>query len=165
MTRRLTPAPLSAEGFVRWGDVIELSGAPDKLINQGLCGRYHDLARLDFGDGRAGISLFDAEARQFPYTLEMVERHPDGSQAFVPLNGVPFLAVVADDADGKPINLHAFLTGPGQSINLHRNTWHGVLAPIGARGHYAVIDRIGDGPNLEEYWFDQPITIDNPNSG
>ncbi|TYB82559.1 ureidoglycolate lyase [Maritimibacter fusiformis] len=162
MSRTLTAAPLTAAAFAPYGEVIELSGAPDKMINQGLCGRHHDLARLDFADGRAGISLFDAKARHFPCPVEMVERHPEGSQAFIPVNNVPMLVVVAEDANGTPVNLRAFLSAPGQSINLHRNTWHGVLTPIGAPGLYAVVDRIGDGANLEEFWFDEPFVVTEP---
>lgn len=156
----LKAEPLTAAGFAPFGDVLEIAGPPDRLINQGLCGRHHDRARLDFTDGRAGISLFDAEPRALPYRLEMVERHPLGSQCFIPLNGVPFLVTVAEDAGGRPVNLRAFLTQPGQSVNLLRGTWHGVLAPIGGRGHYAVVDRIGEGANLEEHWFDTPIPIE-----
>ena len=155
----LRPQPLTAAAFARFGDVLEIAGAPDRLINQGLCGRYHDRARLDFADGRAGISLFDAAPRALPCRLEMVERHPLGSQCFIPLNGVPFLVTVAEDAGGRPVNIRAFLTAPGQSVNLLRGIWHGVLAPIGARGHYAVVDRIGEGANLEEHWFDTPALI------
>ena len=158
--RRLTVAPLTAEVFAPYGDVIEVKGAPTKMINQGMCGRHHDLATLDFSDGRAGISLFDAKARQLPHLIDMVERHPEGSQAFIPVSQVQFLVVVADDDAGKPINLKAFVTAPGQSINLHRGVWHGVLAPIGSPGQFAVVDRIGDGPNLEEHWFDDPYIVE-----
>jgi len=155
----LIPVPLNAEDFAPFGEVIEIGGAPDKLINQGMCGRHHDLARLDFSDGRAGISLFDAKSRSLPCQVEMMERHPKGSQAFIPISGTPFLVLVAEDAGGTPINPRAFVTRPGQSINLHRNVWHGVLWPLDAPGQYAVIDRIGDGPNLEEHWFDQPLSV------
>lgn len=160
MSRTLTPARLTAKAFAAYGDVIEVSGEPDKIINQGMCGRHHDLAKLDFGSGRAGISLFDAKARTFPYTVDMVERHPEGSQAFVPLDGVPMLVVVAEDQDGVPSNLKAFVSQPGQSINLHRGTWHGVLAPIEKPGRYIVVDRIGEGSNLEEHWFDTPWIVE-----
>lgn len=159
MTREITALPLTAEAFAPYGEVIEASGTPDRTINQGMCGRYHDLATLDFTDGRAGISLFDAKARHLPCTVEMVERHPEGSQAFIPVDSVPMLVVVAEDQDGMPVNPRAFLSAPGQSINLRRNTWHGVLTPIGAPGTYVVVDRVGDGPNLEEHWFDAPFTV------
>ena len=162
MSRTLSPLPLTAGAFAPYGDVMEVAGEPDKIINQGMCGRHHDKARLDFGEGRAGISLFDAKARSFPYSVEMVERHPLGSQAFIPLDGVPMLIIVADDEAGKPVNLKAFISRPGQSINLYRGTWHGVLAPLGKSGRYAVVDRIGDGTNLEEHWFSEPWTVEAP---
>ncbi len=157
----LKTAPLTAEAFAPYGDVVEVAGAPDKLINQGMCGRHHDRARLDFSDGRAGISLFDAKARHLPHLVDMVERHPDGSQAFVPLDSTPFLVIVADDAGGKPANLRAFITRPGQAVNLLRGVWHGVLAPIEKPGRFIVIDRIGDGPNLEEHWFEDGYIVES----
>lgn len=159
MSETIRIEPLTAAAFAPFGDIIEVRGAPTKLINQGMCGRYTDIARLDFGTGRAGISLFDAEARALPYRLELVERHPLGSQAFLPLDGVPFLVCVALDAGGVPGPVRAFLTAPGQGINLLRNTWHGVLAPIGAPGRYAVVDRIGEEPNLQEHWFERPPVV------
>lgn len=151
--------PLTAPAFAPFGDVIALRETPTKLINQGLCGRHHDLAALDFGDGHAGISLFDAKPRTLPYRLDLVERHPDGSQAFIPMSQTSFLVIVAPDNKGTPGTPLAFLTAPGQGINLHRGTWHGVLTPLQAPGLFAVIDRIGDGPNLEEFRFEQPYTV------
>ncbi len=159
MSVLLTLEPLTREAFAPYGDVIEVSGEPDKLINQGMCGRFHDLAKLDFGSGRAGISLFDAQARHFPYTLDMMERHPEGSQAFIPLSGVPMIISVAKDNSGKPGQPRAFLSEPHQSINIHRNTWHGVLAPVERAGQYIVIDRIGDTPNLEEYYLQDSYIV------
>jgi len=160
MSIALKSAPLTAAEFAPYGDVIEVSGAPDKLINQGMCGRHHDLARLDFDDGRAGISLFDAKARNFPHVVDMVERHPQGSQAFMPVSGAPFLVVVAEDEGGTPTRLKAFVTQPGQSINLHRGVWHGVLAPINQPGQFVVVDRIGEGVNLQEHWFETPYLVE-----
>lgn len=160
MTKPLKTRPLTAEAFAAFGDVIEVAGEPDKLINQGMCGRHHDLATLDFAEGKAGISLFDAKARAFPHIVDMVERHPEGSQAFVPLTGVPMLVVVAEDQNGTPVNLQAFVSQPGQSINLHRGVWHGVLAPIEKPGQFIVIDRIGEGANLEEFWFEDVYVVE-----
>jgi len=158
----LTARPLTAEAFAPFGDVIEVAGDPDKLINAGMCGRFHDRAQLDFGTkGRAGISLFDAVPRHLPYTCDLIERHPEGSQAFIPLHQNPWLVVVAEAGDA-PGQLHAFLAQPGQCINFHRGTWHGVLTPLAAPGLFAVIDRIGDTPNLEERRLDPPVTIEGP---
>ena len=166
MNRDLIAQPLTAAAFAPFGDVLEVAGStPEKIINQGMCGRHHDRAALDFSDGQAGLSLFDSKPRELPYAVELVERHPDGSQAFVPLNGVPMLVIVAEDLGDHPGQVHAFLSQPGQAINLHRGTWHGVLAPYQAQGQYIVIDRIGTGANLEEHWFDDPwvVTEISPN--
>ena len=155
MSRDIVIQPLTAEAFAPYGDVLNCAGDPDKLINAGLCGRFHDRAKIDVGDGRAGISLFRSELRQLPYTLDLVERHPDGSQAFIPMSMDPFLVIVAD-ADLTP---RAFITAPGEAINFHRGTWHGVLTPLSGPGLFAVVDRIGDGPNLEEHYFEKPYQV------
>jgi len=151
---------LTPEAFAPFGDVLSATGTPDKIINQGLCGRFHDRAQLDFGpEGRAGISIFNAEPRALPYRLDMVERHPEGSQAFLPLHEHPFLVIVAPDEGGVPGRPLAFVTDGTQGINLHRNTWHGVLTPLAAPGLFAVVDRIGQTPNLQEHWFDTPFSV------
>lgn len=145
--KQIVAQPLTAEAFTPFGDVLCCDGAPDKLINAGLCGRYHDRATLDFADGRAGLSLFDAEPRSLPYTCDLLERHPAGSQAFIPMHQDPFLVIVAESPDATPL---AFLTDGTQAINFHRGTWHGVLTPLSSPGRFAVVDRIGSGANLEE---------------
>jgi ureidoglycolate lyase len=91
--------------------------------------------------------------------LELVERHPEGSQAFLPMNQNPFLVIVAPDEEGTPGRPLAFHTAPGQGINFNRNVWHGVLTPLFAPGLFAVVDRIGTSKNLEEYWFETPFTV------
>jgi len=159
MTRRIVIEPISTTDFAPFGDLIDISGEPDKIINQGQCGRYHDRAALDFADGRAGISLFNANPRALPYQLDLVERHPEGSQTFIPMTEHPFLVIVAPDEDGQPGQPRAFVTRPGQAINFHRGTWHGVLTPLHAPGLFAVVDRIGAGANLEEHWFETPYEV------
>lgn len=139
--------PLTAAGFAPYGDVLEVGG-PARVINAGLCQRYHDRAQMDFSDGRAGISIFQAQLRALPYQFDLIERHPLGSQAFIPMTDDPFLVIVADGPNATPL---ALLTNGAQGINLHRGTWHGVLTPLSGSGMFAVIDRIGAGANLEEY--------------
>lgn len=157
--RQISIQPMDAASFASFGDVLTLKSKPDKMINQDMCGRHHDLSKLDFTDGQAGISLFDAVPRQLPYTLDMMERHPLGSQAFIPLHEHGFLVIVAPDMGGKPGEPLAFLTAPRTGINIYKNTWHGVLTPLQAPGMFAVIDRIGNGANLEEYWLDEEYII------
>lgn len=163
MSRRIVIEPIMAAAFAPFGDLIDTSGNPDKLINQGLCGRYHDRASLDFNGGRAGVSLFQAKLRELPYKLDMMERHPLGSQAFIPMSFDAFLVIVAQDACNRPGQPRAFVTQPGQAINFHKNTWHGVLTPISGSGLFAVVDRIGPendtGENLEEHWFDTAYEV------
>ncbi len=159
MSEEIIIEPLSVETFALFGEILEASGTPDKIINQGMCGRHHDLATLDFSNGRAGISIFDAQVQTLPYELTMMERHPEGSQAFIPMTHLPFLIVVAPDADGTPGVPRAFLSNAGQGINFHRNTWHGVLTPLHAPGLFCVVDRIGEGANLEEFFFDTPYVV------
>ena len=149
MTQIQTEA-LTASAFAPFGDVLDATG-DFRLINAGLCERYHDRAMLDFGDARAGISIFSAQPRQFPYAFELIERHPDGSQAFIPMTQSPFLVIVALSPGHIP---RAFLTNGAQGINLHRGTWHGVLTPLHSPGLFAVIDRIGPRPNLQEHRFE-----------
>jgi ureidoglycolate lyase len=147
--------PLTAAAFAPFGDVLNCAGDPDRIINAGLCGRFHDRAQVDVGNGRVGISLFQSQLRQLPYQLDLIERHPLGSQAFIPMSMDAFLVVVAG-ADLVPL---AFITAPGEGINFHRGTWHGVLTPLSGSGLFAVIDRIGEEANLEEYEFPTPYRV------
>lgn len=156
---KILTQPLTAEAFAPYGDVLEVSGDPTVMINQGMCARYSDLAKLDFSDGRAGISIFKSEMRLIPYELNMVERHPLGSQAFISMSQHPFLVITADDQNGIPVNPQAFVASNGQGINFHRGTWHGVLTPLHKPGLFVVIDRIGTGANLEEHYFNTPYQI------
>ena len=151
---------LDADAFAPFGDVIELRQTPDVMINRGLCGRHHDLVALDFiEDGRAGISLFDGTPYTLPHVLDLVERHPLGSQAFLPMSVEPFLIVVAEDENGTPVRPRAWITNGRQGVNYHRGTWHGVLTPLSRPALFTVVDRIGDGANLEEVTLAPPYRV------
>jgi len=143
--------PLDAAAFAPFGQVIAAAGAPDVWINGGRCGRFHDLAPPDIVDGRAGISLFQTSLTALPYSFDMVERHPRGSQAFLPMSHDGFLVIVAPDTGGTPGQPLAFLTAPGQGVSIGRGVWHGVLTALTGSGLFAVVDRVGPGPNLEEF--------------
>jgi ureidoglycolate lyase len=158
MTRTIRAEPLTSEAFAPFGTVLAAAG-DFRLINGGRCRRHHDLARPDILDGAAALSVFLAEPRALPYRLDLVERHPLGSQAFLPMTDAPFLVVVSDGPDAVP---RAFLTDGAQGINLFRGTWHGVLTPLRAPGLFAVVDRIGDGANLEEHRFAEPWLVVAP---
>lgn len=159
--RIITVEPLSAAAFAPFGDVIEAAGPPSFAFNGGMAERFHDLARVEVvgSDGRLGISIGRARPYALPLTLTLVERHPLGSQAFVPLSPDPFLVIVAPDDGGKPGRPQAYLTAPGQGVNYLRNVWHGVLTPLGRLASFLIVDRIGAGDNLEEHHFPEPWTV------
>lgn len=155
--RALSTEPLTREAFAPFGQVIEIEGAHHYPINSGNCERYHDLARVELGGvhARPLISLLHSRGFALPLELKMVERHPLGSQAFYPLSQNPFLVVVAPDEAGVPGKPRAFLTAPGQGVNIAINTWHGVLTPIGPDADFLCVDRGGEGNNLEEHFFSE----------
>ncbi len=153
MTRPLRAEPLTAAAFAPFGDVIEARGAPSFQINAGMCDRFHDLARMEFIGGAAGISVGYGRPYALPHRFTLVERHPLGSQAFVPMTADPFLVIVAPDENGTPGQPRAFLTESGQGVNYLRNVWHGVLTPLGRAAPFLIVDRIGTGNNLEEYMY------------
>ena len=152
---------LTAQAFSRFGDVISMEGGDYNLINAGTCQRFHDLARLDFGGphGRPCISLARAQPQTLPFELKMVERHPLGSQAFIPLSQKPFLVIVADDDNGRPARPLAFVTNGFQGINYLANTWHAVLCPLDEAQSFVIVDREGDGNNLAEHEYDEAFLI------
>ncbi len=164
MSRIVIALPLTRESFAPFGDVIDTGGDNHYLINGGKTERYHALARPEATGpgGHVLISIGKATAYELPLTLAMVERHPLGSQAFIPLSPRPFLVVVCHDENGRPGEPHAFMTQPGQGVNYPRNRWHGVLTPIGDAQDFLIVDRGGEGSNLEEFFFETPYEIRVP---
>ncbi len=155
----LKPELIDADRFRPFGDVFDAEGDPDMIINEGRCSRHHDRVRLDFGTGRAGISLFRTRAVEIPYALTVMERHPLGAQAFIPMSEDPFIVVVAEDDNGKPGTLHAFKTAPRQGVSYLPNTWHAPLIALRDDAVFAVVDRIGPGNNLQEFTYDMRVTV------
>jgi ureidoglycolate lyase len=159
MSNGLTATTINSDAIAGLAELIDASDTPDKLINQGRCGRFHDRATLDV-DGRVGVSVFQSTSFSMPFKMEMMERHPLGSQAFLPMQEGEYLVVLAEDKDGAPVAPRAFIAGPGQGVNIGRNVWHGVLCPLSDPGLFMVVDRVSEGPNLEEHWFDEPFIIE-----
>jgi ureidoglycolate lyase len=165
MSRLITATPLTRAAFAAFGDVIDAAGARTHYaINGGKAERYHALAMAEATgpDAHVLISIVRGMPYDFPLEFKMVERHPFGSQAFVPLSPRPFLVVVCPDQGGVPGEPHAFVTHAGQGVNYRRNVWHGVLTPIGQDQEFLVVDRGGEGANLEEHFFDEPYEIHLP---
>ncbi|WP_050979995.1 ureidoglycolate lyase [Sinorhizobium sojae] len=155
--------PLTPASFAPFGDVIDMNAAKSFPINAGKCTRHHDLAKVEATgpDARVLISLLRGEPYDLPLTLTMVERHPLGSQAFVPLTRNSFLVVVAPDEGDCPGTPIAFETAPGQGVNIARNVWHGILTPLHGVSDFVVIDRGGEVSNLEEHFFDTPYRVEH----
>jgi ureidoglycolate lyase len=150
----LSTAALDAENFAPFGQVIECAGHEGLDINGGSSRRFHDLARLEADrQGRLALSIFQTRAMPLPLPLLKLERHPLGSQAFVPLQGQPFLIAVAartpDPAHPDPGLLRVFLSNGRQGINFRRGVWHHPLIAV-AGGDFLVADRLGPGNNCEE---------------
>ncbi len=163
--RRIIVEPLTREAFAPFGTVIDKETVAPRPMNAGKARRFHDLAQVRaLGEGaEVVIGLVEAQPYALPHRLTLVERHPLGSQAFVPLNAAPFLVVACPDAGDGPGRPRAFVTAPGQGVCYAVGTWHGVLTPFGAPQDFLVIDRGGAGSNLEEHVFEDPWEIARPN--
>jgi ureidoglycolate lyase len=142
--------PLTPEAFAEFGEVIAARGERgDFAINEGTAQRFHALGRVEAsGDGAAVVlSIVRAEPRALPFALTVIERHPLGSQAFVPLDPrMRYIVVVATTAAATP---RAFLA-QGQGINYRAGTWHHPLIALDAGGEFLVVDREGPGANCDE---------------
>ena len=162
--RHLIAQPLTADAFAPFGRVIDRAQTAPVPMNAGMARRFRDLAEVEVtGEGaRVVIGLVEAQPYALPLHLSLVERHPLGAQAFLPLDGAPFLVVVCPDEGGTPGRPQAFVTAPHQGVCYARNTWHGVLTPFGGVQDFVVVDRGGPGVNLEEFTFDEPWLVALP---
>lgn len=161
--KTLVPVPLTRENFAPFGDVIEASDAVRHYpINAGNTERYHDLATVDVGaGGRAIVSIFRGQPRELPFVVEMMERHPVGSQAFVPMSGRPYLVVVAP-AESAPAaaDLQAFVACADQGVNYAPGVWHHPLLALGDVSDFLIVDRDGPGHNCDEVMLDEARVIE-----
>ena len=152
-TITLRPVPLTREAFAPYGDVIEASDAVRHFtINGGNTERYHDLAEIEPGpDGKVILSIFRGQPRTLPFAVEMMERHPLGSQAFVPLSGKPYLVVVAPAGDPPGVDaLRVFMARGDQGVNYAPGVWHHPLLALDSVCDFLVLDRSGSAPNCDE---------------
>jgi len=158
----LTPQQLTAESFAPFGDVIETSDERTAEMNADQFERFDDLCSLDMaGDGRPAVSIARCRvATSLPYALDMVERHPLGSQAFIPLAPHRMVVVVAPPGDTVSAgDLQAFETNGRQGINYHRGTWHMPLIAFEQGQEFLIIDRAADQPNCEQRRLDEAVTL------
>ena len=162
MAITLKPQQLTRENFALFGDVVETSDERTAEMNAERFERFDDLCSLDMaGDGRAAVSIARCrEATSLPYALDMVERHPLGSQAFIPLAPSRMIVVVAPAGETvRAGDLQAFVTNGRQGINYHRGTWHMPLIAFEEGQEFLIIDRAADQPNCEQRILDEAITL------
>ena len=138
--------PLTAEAFKPFGDVIEATdNAQHFTINQGFAERFHRLAQVDVTNdgGQPAISIFKARARALPLQLSVLEKHPFGSQAFMPLSSHAYVVVVAVGGDTPDLStLKCFMASAQQGVNYAKGTWHHPLLAL-QDGDFLVVDRAG----------------------
>lgn len=165
----ITAIPLASDIFSPYGDVIETEGANHFSINKGTIERYHDLASVTIGAGNGGRALISIVSvntiTALPAQIKLVERHPLGSQAFIPMDNTPMIVVVAPAGDDFQIEtLQAFVTNGRQGINYHPGIWHMPLIAPKLEQQWLVVDRGGPGNNCDELCLkDSAIFVDVAN--
>lgn len=160
----LNAEPLSGKAFAPYGDVIETSQRSVAAMNEARFERFADLAKVNIdssNDGHVAISIAVAKVPvELPYRFDLVERHPLGSQAFMPLNEFVFTVVVAPFGDSvDATDLRAFTTNGRQGINYHRGIWHMPLIATEAGQEFLIVDRAPGVGNVQELTLGQPITL------
>ncbi len=143
---------LTAEAFSCFGDVIEASQDKNNYaINDGFTQRYHDLAKVDVlgNDGHTLINIFRSTPLAQPIAIKMMERHPYGSQAFIPMGDNPYLVVVAPAGEFEQSKIEVFIANSNQGVNYHKGTWHHFCLALGSESDFLVVDRGGEGDNCD----------------
>ncbi|WP_423820978.1 ureidoglycolate lyase [Salinisphaera sp. SPP-AMP-43] len=153
LTYDLIAEPLSAEAFAAYGDVIETDGHPASVINQGRAERFRDLAMVDVEDrgGWVRVDLVEAQPERLPMRLRLMERHPLGSQIFMPISGYRYVVIVADGTPPPTAErLRAFWARPDQGVNYRKGVWHHPIIALDAVSQFLTVERDGPGDNLNE---------------
>lgn len=165
----ITPTPLTQKAFSIFGDVIEASAEVNNFaINDGYTQRYHDLANIDVNEvdadnnkGHAIVSIFRSTPLAQPIAIKMMERHPYGSQAFIPMGENPYLVVVAPAGEFELSKVKVFIANSNQGVNYHKGTWHHFCLALGSESDFLVVDRGGKGDNCDVLKLDGSLLIAN----
>jgi ureidoglycolate lyase len=162
VTITLVPKPLTKERFAPYGDVIESVIDRTAAMNASRFERVDDLCKIEMSKGgRVAVSIARCRiATSLPYRFDMVERHPLGSQAFVPLRPCQMIVVVAPPEESvEAADLRAFVSNGRQGINYHRGTWHMPLIAFEAGQEFLIVDRAAGQPNCDEHTLDESIML------
>ena len=151
MSQTISPKPITKENFSKFGDLITTKDIDPITINDGYAKRFDNIAKLDTSkeNGKTTISIFSALKRTFPMKVNMMESHPLGSQAFIPMKETTFLCFVAPSGEKPDLNkIESFIIPPGLGINYKPGTWHFPLISTEDM-NFLVVDRKGSGDNLK----------------
>ncbi|WP_407333863.1 ureidoglycolate lyase [Enterovibrio sp. 27052020O] len=157
----LKPEPLTQYSFAPFGDVIEAEDREFFMINNGSTRRYHKLATTQVDEGSGVIiNIFEATPLSYPLSVKMMERHPKGSQAFMPLLGNDYLVLVAPVGDEPDLlSIRAFYAKGTQGVNYHRSVWHHPVLALTPNDKFLVVDREGAGNNCDEFFFSEQTRV------
>ncbi|MGB5256182.1 MAG: ureidoglycolate lyase [Woeseiaceae bacterium] len=162
---RLRPEPLTKQRFAAYGDVIESGADRSAAMNAARFQRFDDLCDIDIADG-SHVAMSIARCRaatSLPLQIDMLERHPLGSQAFVPLQHCRVVIVVGPRGESiEATDLRAFVSNGRQGFNYHRGTWHMPLIALETGQEFLIVDRAGPEPNCEEYVLDEVVMLEAP---
>lgn len=159
----LTLQKLTREAFAPYGDVLEIT--PDNQvipINFGKTERHHDLARVEVTaeGGKPIISMFRSQGVELPMQVKEMERHPLGSQTFMPLSGNSYVVVVGPAGEFDVNKLQAFLAASNQGVNYLKGTWHHYSVSLNEDSDFLVVDRgASEGDNCDDVEIPADITI------
>ena len=151
MTITITPKKITKENFAKFGELITTEDIKPISINDGYAKRFDGIANLDTAkdNGKTTISIFSAIKRTFPMKIDMMEQHPLGSQAFIPMKETTFLSFVAPNGEKPDLEkIEAFIIPPGLGVNYKTGTWHFPLIATEDM-NFLVVDRKGLGNNLK----------------
>ena len=146
----IKPKPINKENFKKFGDMITTADIKPIEINEGYAKRFDGIANLDTSkdNGETTISIFSALKRSFPMKIDMMEKHPLGSQAFIPMKQTTFLVLVAPEGNKPDLNkIEAFIVPPEIGVNYNPGIWHFPLIATEDM-NFLVVDRKGSGDNL-----------------
>ena len=153
--------PITPERFAPYGDVIHASADSKAAMNDARFERFSRLAEVDAEGRHASISIARCKMpTSLPYRFDLIERHPLGSQAFIPLSHFKFFVVVAPAAESaEPEDLRAFVTNGSQGVNYHKGVWHMPMIALDGGQEFLIVDCGADGENCEEHYFSDPVTL------
>ena len=159
--RIIKPKPITKENFKKFGDMITTADIKPIEINNGYAKRYDGIANLNTkkDNGESTISIFSALKGSFPMKVDMMEKHPLGSQAFIPMKETTFLVFVAPKGDAPEISkIKSFIIPPKIGINYKPGIWHFPLIST-EDTDFLVLDRKGSGENLIIHQFKEEEII------